>query len=55
MKITICIPTCNRPENLKNAIESIMEGAIKPQEIVISDDSRPEVAPQTKKLQKNTV
>ena len=50
MKITICIPTCNRPENLKNAIESIMEGAIKPQEIVISDDSRPEVALQTKKI-----
>lgn len=39
MKISVCIPTFNRLEHLKQAIDSCLNQTFKPFEIIISDDS----------------
>lgn len=39
MKVSICIPTYNRPEHLKQAIDSCLAQSYKPFEIIVSDDS----------------
>ncbi len=40
MKITVCIPTYNRPDLLKEAIESCLMQSYPPYEIIIGDDSK---------------
>src|SRR5690606_24280564 len=39
MNISICIPTCNRPDFLKQAVESCLNQTLLPYEILIGDDS----------------
>jgi len=39
MNISVCIVTYNRPEKLKEAIESCLSQSLKPKEILIGDDS----------------
>lgn len=39
-QISVCIPTYQRPKLLKNALESVLEQTLQPDEIVIGDDSR---------------
>lgn len=38
MKISIIIPTYNRPQELKNCIQSILAQTVKPDELIIIDD-----------------
>lgn len=38
LPISICIPTKDRPEELKRCIKSILEQTVLPSEIVIIDD-----------------
>lgn len=40
MKISICIPTYNRPELLMEALNSCLNQTLKPFEIIIGDDSK---------------
>ncbi|MDT0675833.1 glycosyltransferase family 2 protein [Autumnicola musiva] len=40
MKISVCIPTYNRPDLLEEAIDSCMEQTYLPDEILIGDDSK---------------
>lgn len=40
MKITVCIPTYNRPDFLKQAIDSCLSQTLLPYEIIIGDDSK---------------
>ncbi len=42
MKVSVCIPTYNRPKFLKQAIESCLNQTVKPYEIIIGDDSNDE-------------
>ena len=37
--VSICIPTCNRPDLLKEAVESCLAQSVSPAEILIGDDS----------------
>ena len=37
--ITVCIPTCNRPDLLKEAVQSCCEQTYRPLEILVGDDS----------------
>ncbi|WP_372753011.1 glycosyltransferase family 2 protein [Mariniflexile sp.] len=39
MKVTVCIPTYNRPDFLKQAIDSCLSQTLLPYEIIIGDDS----------------
>src|SRR5579863_5640188 len=39
-RISVCIPACNRPELLEDALNSTMQQALQPCEIVVGDDSR---------------
>jgi glycosyltransferase involved in cell wall biosynthesis len=38
--ISVCVPTCNRPELLKQALESVLNQTLLPSEVIIGDDSR---------------
>jgi len=38
--ISVCIPTCNRPALLKEALESVLNQTLLPLEIIVGDDSR---------------
>ena len=38
--VSVCIPTCNRPEALGQALQSVVEQDYGPLEIFVSDDSR---------------
>lgn len=38
-KISVIIPTCNRPESLRNTIESYMRGTVVPEQFIIVDQS----------------
>ncbi len=40
MKVSVCIPTFNRPEYLKQAIDSCLGQTMLPYEIIIGDDSK---------------
>ncbi len=46
MKISICIPTCNRPELLRECIESCIAQTLPPCEILVGDDSADDAASQ---------
>ncbi|MCS4188212.1 glycosyltransferase family 2 protein [Salinibacter ruber] len=48
--ISVCIPTCNRPDYLRKAIESVIRQDPGPREIVIGDDSKGEAKKRTKKV-----
>ena len=39
MTVSICIPTCDRPELLQDALESCSKQTVLPDEILIGDDS----------------
>lgn len=43
MSISIIIPTCNRPHFLMEAVESVWNQTVLPDEIIIGDDSRNDV------------
>jgi glycosyltransferase involved in cell wall biosynthesis len=36
--LSLCICTMNRPEELRTALQSILEGSVQPHEIIVSDD-----------------
>lgn len=40
MGVSICVPTCNRPELLKLCLDSCANQSLPPQEILVGDDSR---------------
>jgi glycosyltransferase involved in cell wall biosynthesis len=37
--VSVIIPTCNRPQDLKNAVNSVIEQTVKPSEIVVINDA----------------
>ena len=37
--ISLCICTMNRPEDLRKCLESVFQGKVKPDEVIVSDDS----------------
>lgn len=49
MTVSVIIPTCNRPDFLMEAIESVWEQTLLPDEIIIGDDSKDDI---TEKLVK---
>lgn len=49
-KISVALVTCNLPDYLNRCLESIRSQSLQPYEIVISDDSTPEIAPQNEAI-----
>jgi len=52
MKISLLIPTMNRPEELRRNLKSVFSGGVLPYEIIVSDDSDPEISKDIKKIVK---
>jgi glycosyltransferase involved in cell wall biosynthesis len=38
-RISVCIPTCDRPDYLENAIQSVLQQSLSPYEVVVGNDS----------------
>lgn len=48
--ISIALVTCNQPDFLSRCLESLRSQSIQPYEIVVSDDSIPEITPQNQEI-----
>jgi GT2 family glycosyltransferase len=47
MKLSVVIPTCDRPEKLQECLRRVMRDREGDYEVIVSDDSRTDTAPQT--------
>lgn len=52
IKVSIALVTRNRPEILNRCLESLRSQSLQPFEVIVSDDSDPEIAPETEKVAK---
>ncbi|MCL1470613.1 glycosyltransferase family 2 protein [Argonema antarcticum] len=52
ISLSIALVTRNRPESLERCLKSLRSQSIQPFEVVVSDDSDPELAPKTEALAK---
>lgn len=48
--ISVALVTCNLPDYLNRCLESIRSQSLQPYEIVVSDDSTPEIAPENEEI-----